>query len=202
MELDFDLILASSSPRRKDILHQMGVRYSAEPAEINEDLIAFEKPIDYVSRLASEKAIYVQKLTKSVKPVLGADTIVVLGGKIFGKPKDLEGAQKTLMSLSGKLHEVITAVSITDGHNLMQGLSVSEVIFDVITLRDCKKYCDSGEPLGKAGAYAIQGKGAFFVKKILGSYSGIVGLPIDVTYKLLQLYDVPVSWAVNNSGAV
>ena len=180
----------------------MGVRYSAEPAEINEDLIAFEKPIDYVSRLASEKAIYVQKLTKSVKPVLGADTIVVLGGKIFGKPKDLEGAQKTLMSLSGKLHEVITAVSITDGHNLMQGLSVSEVIFDVITLRDCKKYCDSGEPLGKAGAYAIQGKGAFFVKKILGSYSGIVGLPIDVTYKLLQLYEVPVSWVVNDPKAV
>ncbi len=202
MGLDFDLILASASPRRKDILHQMGVRYRVEPAEINEDLIASEKPIDYVSRLACEKATYVQQLTKSRKPVLGADTIVLLGRKIFGKPKNLDGAQKTLMTLSGKLHKVITAVAITDGKNLVQGLSVSEVNFNTITQRDCQKYCDSGEPLGKAGGYAIQGKGAFFVREILGSYSGIVGLPIDVTYKLLQLYEVPVSWVVNDPKAV
>ena len=197
MGLNFDLILASASPRRKDILHQMGVRYRAEPSEIDEDFIACEKPFDYVSRLARKKTIYVQKLTNSTKPVLGADTIVVLGGEIFGKPKNKDDAQKILMTLSGKNHKVITAVAITDGKSLVQDLSVSEVVFNIITLRDCKEYCESGEPFGKAGAYAIQGKGAFFVKEISGSYSGIVGLPIDITYKLLQLYEVPTSWTVD-----
>ena len=138
MRSKFDLILASASSRRKDILHQIGVRYRGEPSEINEDINAYEKPIDYVSRLACETAMYVQKLTKSPKPVLGADTIIVIGGKIFGKPKTIDGAQKILMTLSGKTHNVLTAVAITDGKSLVQGLSVFKVIFNIITLNDCK----------------------------------------------------------------
>ncbi len=106
------------------------------------------------------------------------------------------------MTLSGKNHKVITAVAITDGKSLVQDLSISEVVFNIITLSDCKEYCESGEPLGKAGAYAIQGKGAFFVKEILGSYSGIVGLPIDITYKLLQLYEVPTFWTADGPKAL
>ena len=189
-----DLLLASNSPRRKELLIQMGVNFSVIANSVDESLQTVEIPRDYVSRLALAKARGGFALSSSNAPVLGADTAVVLGQQIFGKPSDADEALSMLMALSARKHSVMTAVAVTDGVTSASRVSVSEVTFRRIEACECRDYVRTGEPMDKAGGYAIQGFGGVFVEHLEGSYSGVVGLPIDLTHQLLRLFHVPV-WA-------
>ena len=188
----FDIILASASVRRAKILRQMGVRYEIAKNTVDERYTRHESPQDYVLRLAREKAQQGLSITGPDMPVLGADTIVNLDRKIFGKPKTLKEATTMLGELSGRKHYVYSAVAIANGTAIEQRLAVSEVTFRDLDYKERLDYCNTGEPYGKAGGYAIQGLGAIFVKHISGSYSGVVGLPIYQTYELLKIFHVPV----------
>ena len=188
----FDIILASASVRRAKILRQMGVRYEIAKNTVDERYTRHESPQDYVLRLAREKAQQGLSITGPDMPVLGADTIVNLDGKIFGKPKTLKEATTMLGELSGRKHYVYSAVAIANGTAIEQRLAVSEVTFRDLDYKERLDYCNTGEPYGKAGGYAIQGLGAIFVKHMSGSYSGVVGLPIYQTYELLKIFHVPV----------
>ena len=190
--LNYDLILASSSPRRAEILRQIGVNFKIVPAEIDETPFSDENAVDYVQRMAVEK---VQKVIDTISndgPVLGADTVVVLGSKIFGKPKSFDDALTMLNALSGSTHQVLTSVAMGENTEFKQLLSFTEVRFRTISTHECHTYWQTGEPRGKAGAYAIQGYGAVFVESIKGSYSGVVGLPIAETEQLLRQFNVPI----------
>jgi septum formation protein len=191
-----NLLLASASPRRSDLLQQMGVGFTVLAVDIDESRHGDEPPVDYVSRLAMEKARAGYLRQEAKLPSLGADTIVVFDGQIFGKPQDQEQAATMLMTLSGKLHSVITAVAVDNGTSTEIRISETRVKFRTITESECLTYWNTGEPEGKAGAYAIQGRGGVFVEKLEGSYSGVVGLPLAVTEQLLKLFSVPL-W--NNS---
>jgi septum formation protein len=191
-----NLLLASASPRRSDLLQQMGVGFTVLAVDIDESRHGDEPPVDYVSRLAMEKARAGYLRQEAKLPSLGADTIVVFDGQIFGKPQDQEQAATMLMTLSGKLHSVITAVAVDNGTSTEIRISETRVKFRTITESECLTYWNTGEPEGKAGAYAIQGRGGVFVEKLEGSYSGVVGLPLAETEQLLKLFSVPL-W--NNS---
>ena len=187
-----DLILASASPRRSEILKQIGVDFTVEPANIDETGLSDETATQFVTRMALEKARAVcQKRADSI-PVLGADTIVTIGSKIFGKPKNIDDAWTMLSALSGNSHQVLTSVAIDNGSKYAVLVSKTMVKFRTISYPEYLTYWRTGEPLGKAGAYAIQGYGAVFVERIEGSYSGVVGLPIAETSKLLQQFKVPI----------
>jgi septum formation protein len=188
----FDIILASASVRRAKILRQMGVRYQIAKNMVDERYTRHESPQDYVLRLAREKAQQGLSIMGPDMPVLGADTIVNLDRKIFGKPKTLKEATIMLGELSGRKHFVYSAVAIANGTAIEQRLAVSEVTFRDLDYKERLDYCNTGEPYGKAGGYAIQGLGAIFVKHVSGSYSGVVGLPIYQTYELLKIFHVPV----------
>jgi septum formation protein len=193
-----DLILASASPRRAEILEQIGVSFQIVPADIDETPMSQELPIDYVQRMAQEKAKRViDSVAGSSMVVLGADTSVVLGSKIYGKPKNSEEALAMLADLSGKTHQVLTAVAMGDNQRCVIKLSATDVEFRELDPRECLDYWKTGEPLDKAGGYAIQGLGAVFVEKISGSFSGVVGLPIEQTAQLLQAFKVPIWGAVH-----
>ncbi len=187
-----DLILASASPRRAELLVQIGVRFMQLPADIDETVHSAESPDDYVSRMAVEKVQAGYGLQTGNLPVLGADTAVVCGGQIFGKPTDQDDAAYMLDQLSGATHEVLTAVAINQGDKMALRLSKTAVTFRTISASESLSYWQTGEPLGKAGGYAIQGMGAIFVTNIEGSYSGVVGLPIAQTEELLSLFNIPV----------
>ena len=188
----FDIILASASARRAKILRQMGVRYQIAQNTVDERYTRHESPQDYVLRLAGEKAQQRLSIMDPDMPVLGADTIVNLDRKIFGKPKTMKEATTMLGELSGRKHFVYSAVAIANRTAIEQRLAVSEVTFRDLDYKECLDYCNTGEPYGKAGGYAIQGLGAIFVKHVSGSYSGVVGLPIYQTYELLKIFHVPV----------
>jgi len=178
------IILASQSPRRAELLRQMGVEFRTQAAEIDETAYADERAADYVQRVAVTKAETIQRLNPDL-PVLGADTAVVLHQKVLGKPAGREQAREILMSLSGRTHEVLTGVALaTDGLTDYR-LSVSRVMFRRITGEEASDYWATGEPADKAGAYAIQGLAAAFIERMEGSYSGIVGLPLFETMQLL-----------------
>ena len=178
------IILASASPRRKELLDQIKVTYVTCPVDLDETPWCDEAPLDYVQRLAAEKsAVCLARLQTDV-PVLAADTTVVLGSLIMGKPKDKIDALAMLAQLSGKTHHVYTAVSLR-GHEHNQAVSVTEVTFRCLTEQEILDYWDTGEPLDKAGGYAIQGRGGVFVESIKGSFSGVVGLPLFETAQLL-----------------
>ena len=188
-----DLILASASSRRAEILQQIGVTFQIAPADIDETPMSQELPIDYVQRMAQEKARHViDTVAGSSTVVLGADTSVVLGNKIYGKPKNQEEAMVMLADLSGKTHQVLTAVVMGNNLRCVLKLSATDVKFRELDPRECLDYWKTGEPSDKAGGYAIQGLGAVFVEKISGSYSGVVGLPIEKTAQLLQTFKVPI----------
>ena len=187
-----DLLLASASPRRSDLLKQMGVSFTVLAVDIDESRQGDESPVDYVSRLAVEKAQAGFTRHDGKLPSLGADTIVVFDGQIFGKPRDQQHAETMLMALSGKVHSVFTAVAIDNGSGAALALSETRVEFRTISQSECLIYWQSGEPQGKAGAYAIQGRGGVFVEKLEGSYSGVVGLPLAETEQLLQRFSVPL----------
>ena len=178
------IILASASPRRKELLDQIKVTYVTFPVDLDETPLCNEAPLDYVQRLAAEKsAVCLARLQTDV-PVLAADTTVVLGSLIMGKPKDKIDALAMLAQLSGKTHHVYTAISLR-GHEHNQAVSITEVTFRCLTEQEILDYWDTGEPLDKAGGYAIQGRGGVFVESIKGSFSGVVGLPLFETAQLL-----------------
>ena len=195
-----DLILASASPRRAEILQQIGVTFQIAPADIDETPMSQELPIDYVQRMAQEKARHViDTVVGSSAVVLGADTSVVLGNTIYGKPRNQEEAMAMLADLSGKTHQVFTAVAMGNNQRCVLKLSATDVKFRELASRECLEYWKTGEPLDKAGGYAIQGLGAVFVEKISGSFSGVVGLPIEQTAQLLQAFKVPIWGAVHKN---
>jgi septum formation protein len=187
------VILASASPRRTELLQQIGVPHRVVPAQIDERRAAGELIEDCVRRLARSKALEVQIALSAVSgaaaavefAVLGADTAVVIDDELLGKPRDRADALSMLARLSGRWHEVLTAVALATVNGMRCSVSRSEVRFRVLSERECRQYWDSGEPRDKAGAYAIQGLGAVFVQELRGSYSGVVGLPLFETARLL-----------------
>ena len=185
------LILASASPRRAELLQQIGLRFSVRPAEIDETPEPDETPEHYVERLAREKALVVA-VSFPESPVLGSDTSVVLGGVILGKPADAAEARATLEQLSGATHQVMTAVALACDGVCHSRLVVTEVRFRALSADEIEAYVASGEPMDKAGSYGIQGLGGIFVKELRGSYSAVVGLPLQETAALLADAGYPV----------
>lgn len=182
-----DLILASASPRRRELLDQIGVRFKVLPSEIPERPGNLELPENYVRRMAHEKARATQKIHgASDLPILSADTEVVLDGEIFGKPQDEDHARQMLEKLSGREHFVLSAVSLVHGESHFEALSMTQVRFRELTAGEITAYWRTGEPQGKAGAYAIQGLGSLFIERLSGSFSGVMGLPLHETAQLLQ----------------
>jgi septum formation protein len=190
MKKDF-LYLASASPRRSELLRQIGVRFRVRPAAVAEDRLAGETPEAYVVRVAAAKAEAVWAALDAEDPVLGADTAVVLDGEVLGKPQTPVEAAAMLERLSGRAHEVLTAVALRHGGGLETRLSRSEVRFRPTTAPERLAYCATGEPFDKAGGYGIQGHAAVFVEELKGSYSGVVGLPLFETAELLARCGVP-----------
>jgi len=184
------LRLASVSPRRRELLAQIGVAHLVTGAHIDESHHHGERPHDYVQRMARTKALTVWEQDLSL-PVLGADTTVVLDGKVFGKPADHADALHMLGLLSGRTHEVLTAVALASKEGLAMRVSVSAVRFRTLTVDEISAYWETGEPRDKAGAYAIQGLGAVFVESLTGSFSGVMGLPLFETSQLLREAGVP-----------
>ena len=182
-----DLILASASPRRRELLDQIGVRFKVLPSEIPENPGHLELPEDYVRRIALEKARATQRLEgPSNLPILSADTEVVLDGEIFGKPRDEAHAFEMLEKLSGREHFVLSAVSLVHGETHFEALSMTQVRFRDLAASEISAYWRTGEPQGKAGAYAIQGLGSLFIERLSGSFSGVMGLPLHETAQLLR----------------
>jgi len=186
------LVLASQSPRRQELLTQIGYTFSCQPANINEDIKGDENPTDYVNRLAIEKAKETQRniegLDKEHTVVLGSDTSVVYNNTILGKPADLDECIIQLQMLSGSTHQVLTSIAA-----VLQGKVLSEVIttnvtFRELTLDEIRRYWKTEEPKDKAGSYGIQGIAAQFVTHISGSYSAVVGLPLYETSQLLSKF--------------
>ena len=188
--------LASQSPRRRQLLEQLGARYelllpdSSEDAEALEAVLANEAPAAYVKRVTGLKLdAAVARLAKRQlppAPILCSDTTVAKGRTIYGKPDDAPDAQRMLGELSGGTHRVLTAVAVQQGLQRFEALSTSQVTFEALTQAQIQAYVATGEPMGKAGAYAIQGKVAMHICRVNGSYSGIMGLPLWETAALLR----------------
>lgn len=190
---DISLYLASQSPRRRELLSQIGISFDVLNVDIDESVKEDEKAQDYVLRLAKEKALAGLTLEKSkIKPVLGSDTSVVINGKILGKPADKSDAKKMLRLLSGQTHQVMTAVALAVHDEslaepeLFSIISVSDVSFKTLSDEEIARYVETSEPADKAGSYAIQGQAAAFITHLSGSYSGVMGLPLYETVKLLN----------------
>ena len=185
------LVLASASPRRAEILRAVGWPFETCPADVDERMEAGEDAASYVRRLAREKAGKVAA-SRLFGLVLGADTVVVSpGGEVLGKPRDADEARRTLMSLSGEWHEVLTGVALAraESGRLVVGLEMTRVRFGALSEREVDEYVRTGEPMDKAGAYAIQGRAALFIEGIEGDYWNVVGLPIRLLYKLAQQFE-------------
>lgn len=189
------ICLASASPRRAELLAQIGVAFDVRPVTVNESPLRGEAAPGYVLRLAEEKARAAWSAPDEPDrcPVLAADTTVELDGEIFGKPADRRSAQAMLRRLSGCTHAVHTAVALRHQGGSATRLSSSRVTFRAISDREIDWYWDTGEPVDKAGAYAIQGRGAIFVSHLAGSYSGVVGLPLLETWELLAALPGPIA---------
>lgn len=183
------IYLASASPRRRELLNQLGVQHEVLPVSVDETPRAGESAADLVCRLAAAKAQAGMAVRPArMAPVMAADTAVALGSELFGKPADQADATRMLARLAGRTHAVFTAVAITDGQRERVELSHSEVTFRAITAEEIAAYWRTGEPADKAGAYAIQGRGAQFIADLKGSYSGAMGLPLFEAARLLTLF--------------
>ena len=182
------IVLASASERRSRLLDQIGVAHACVAADIDESQLPGEAPAAYVQRLAREKsgAIVARLAGRADQPVLAADTTVVFDGQVYGKPTDESDCVAMLSALAGRTHEVLTAIALRHGGLLREALCTSRVTFRAIGTEECRRYWASGEPAGKAGAYAIQGLGAVFVSRLDGSFSGVMGLPLYETAALLD----------------
>lgn len=189
------VFLASGSPRRRELLAQIGVPTEVIRVDVDETPQLREGAETYVSRLALAKArAGWQQVAERTEewPVLGADTVVVCERDILGKPRDRQEAAAMLQRLSARTHKVLTAVALVRGERIATALSLTDVSFRALTADDIQRYCATGEPDDKAGAYGIQGYGAALVTHIQGSYSGVVGLPLAETAQLLTRFGVPV----------
>ena len=185
------LILASASPRRRELLRQVGVRFRVVVAEVDERVLPGEEPATYVLRVARDKALSIQASEGGRLPVLGADTAVVLDQRILGKPVDRPGAIAMLRSLSGRTHEVYSAAVLVQADRpARECLNVSRVTFAELDPDWIEVYCDSGDPMDKAGSYGVQGRAAEKIARIEGSFSGVMGLPLYETCQLLRQAEV------------
>ena len=194
--------LASQSPRRRQLLEQLGVAYELllpaadEDAEALEAMLPHEAPLTYVQRVTQLKLdAALQRLRDRAlpqAPILCSDTTVALGRTILGKPANAGDAERILSTLSGKTHRVLTAVALGTAEIRRQAVSISKVTFAPMTPEQIRAYVATGEPMGKAGAYAVQGRAAAYISSLGGSYSGIMGLPMYETAQLLQAFDFKV----------
>ena len=203
--LEQKIYLASRSPRRRELLKQIGVTFElllvrgdpARGADVNEAVLPGELPRDYACRMASLKAetgwIQVAKRRMREYPVLAGDTVIALDNAIVGKPSSREHAAEILQKLSGKTHEVLSSVALCRDQTAEVLLSVTEVKFRELQEPEIKRYIACGEGLDKAGAYGIQGRAAVFIAGISGSYSGVMGLPLFETAQLLRKFHIPVA---------
>ncbi|MBO0727547.1 MAG: septum formation inhibitor Maf [Blastocatellia bacterium] len=180
------LILASSSPRRAELLRAAGIDFTVRAAGVDETITSDESPRDYVVRLSREKARTVIHSSVGDELALGADTTVVINGQIIGKPADAGEAGRMLRALSGQWHEVLTGVALARADKIISAVSSTRVKFAELSDAEIKWYISTGEPMDKAGAYAIQGHASLFVERIEGSYSNVVGLPMQLTYQLAR----------------
>lgn len=204
MQIQPRIYLASRSPRRRELLTQIGVRFDLllfrggerEDVETDESVHPGESPDGYVCRVALAKAVHGARLIAlrrvTSRPVLAADTTLDLDGEIIGKPRDEQDAEVILTRLSGRTHRVLTAIAVAHGERIEHRLSVSEVRFRTLDPGEIHQYARSGEPMDKAGAYGIQGRAAMFIEDIRGSHSGIVGLPLCDTALLLRDFGYPL----------
>ena len=186
------IYLASQSPRRRELLTQIGVHFDVVSVDVPEQRQANEVAAQFVERLALDKARAGWQHSSQDRPVLGADTIVVVDDDVLGKPVDRVNAAAILARLSGREHQVMTAVALVDGEKEAIRLSISRVRFRQISAKECKTYAATGEPDDKAGAYAIQGQAAIFIEHLEGSYSGVMGLPLFETTDLLKEFAISV----------
>jgi septum formation protein len=198
------IYLASRSPRRRELLNQIGVRFDLvlfrtpprEDSETNEDALPGEAPDDYVRRVALAKAGHAARIVEmrklAARPILSADTTLDMDGEIIGKPRDEADAEAILHRLSGRSHRVLTAVAVCRGDQCDCLVSTSEVRFRNLDTAEIRRYVASNEPMDKAGAYGIQGRAAIFIEEIRGSHSGIVGLPLCETTLLLRRFGYPI----------
>lgn len=188
MSTQQDIYLASTSPRRQELLRQIGIGFTLLPVEVDETVQPCEIARHYVKRLAEAKAVaaWDNPRREQALPVLAADTAVVVDDSILGKPRDTEHARQMLRQLSGRQHEVLTAVSVRLADRHWGCVQASQVHFTNLDDATIAAYCATGEPLDKAGAYAIQGLAARFISRIEGSYSGVMGLPLFETAQLLR----------------
>ncbi len=186
------LLLASQSPRRRELLDQIGVAYRVVAVAVDETRHPREAPAVYVERLARAKAV--AGLAAGGGPALGADTVVVLDDDVLGKPVDRADGVAMLTRLSGRRHDVLTAVALATADHVACRLSVSHVTFRTLASTEIAAYWATGEPADKAGAYAIQGRAALFVTRLEGSYSGVMGLPLFETGELLRVAGREAGW--------
>ncbi len=202
--IDRKIYLASKSPRRRELLRQVGVEFellmlrneTARGPDVSEHVNPGEAPADYVARVANEKAAFawniVQWRRMPLRPVLAADTTVTIDGEILGKPANPDEAARMLERLSGRTHQVLTSVAVHHTNMAEQVTQVSDVRFATLTPAAIRAYCTSAEPYDKAGGYGIQGVAALFIEHIAGSHSGIMGLPLFETARLLRQAGVPL----------
>lgn len=183
------LILASASPRRRELLEQIGLHFLVQTADVDETPLPGESPAALVARLAKAKAEAIWNRRGALHapslPVLGSDTLGILNGELLVKPRDFTHAQQMLRQMSGQRHEILTAIALTTVMGTQVAISRSVVKFRTISDPEILAYWESGEPQDKAGAYAIQGLGAVFIERLEGSYSGVMGLPLFETAQLL-----------------
>ena len=178
------LVLASGSPRRREILRQAGMAFVTRPADVDETPLPGERPADYVMRLAREKALAVARDDHEI--VLGADTTVVADGEIFAKPLDAADAGHMLERLSGRRHAVLTGICLQSAAGAVTDLAETQVWFAKLSAEEIANYVSSGEPMDKAGGYAIQGLASKFVERIEGCYFNVMGLPVALVYRRLR----------------
>ncbi|NMT65167.1 Maf family protein [Marinobacter orientalis] len=192
------IVLASASPRRAELLRQIGLSFRVCPADIDETPGSGESALHYVERLAREKAL-AAKLAEPGAIVIGSDTSVVLAGRILGKPRNRQHAMGMLRELSGATHQVMTAVAIASVNDCEARVAVTDVRFRPLSGEEIAAYVATGEPMDKAGGYGIQGRGGIFVEELRGSYSAVVGLPLQETAELLAAAGCPVWQTWNRS---
>jgi septum formation protein len=185
------IYLASTSPRRRELLEQIGIRYAVVKVDVDEAWDGCEEPGIYAMRLALEKAqAGVRTTIKKPLPVMGADTVVVLDNQVLGKPANREHGIAMLAQLSGRSHQVVTAVAVINAEHQATRLSISQVRFSSLTPEICAAYWETGEACDKAGGYAIQGRAAALIAHLEGSYSGVMGLPLFETAELLAEFGI------------
>jgi septum formation protein len=186
------IYLASQSPRRRELLEQIQVKYQSIAVTVDETPQPHETPQNYVSRLAYAKAQAGHLVIKGAFPVLGADTTIVCDGQLFGKPRDENHAKQMLRKFSGRSHQVITAIALVTDSKKKVKINTNNVYFRLLTDADIQAYIATGESLDKAGGYAIQGRASIFIERIEGSYSGVMGLPLYETATLFAEFGMKI----------